>query len=80
MSTLNPERPALLPHYLSTACHHGHHDQCRRICKYCPETCLCKCHGLRPAMHVGGTVVERQRESSPAERGEPIPYPPEPLV
>ena len=79
--------------YVSTSCFHGHHDQCRRICKYCPALCLCKCHGLQPSMHVGGVVIPpdttiviegcavrpsqdtipvRQRESSPAERGEPV--------
>jgi len=64
------------PHtYLSTACYHGHHDMCRRICKYCPALCLCKCHGLYPTMHEGVGI----RPKSAAELGEPIGPPPEPL-
>lgn len=54
--------------YLSTACYHGHHDSCRRLCKYCPASCLCKCHGLYPSMEVGGSV----RPPSPEELGEPL--------
>jgi hypothetical protein len=61
------------PHqYLSTACFHGHHDQCRRICKWCPARCVCECHGLEPRMTVGGTIHESQREPSPEELGEPL--------
>jgi hypothetical protein len=33
-----------LRHYCSTACHHELHDQCRRTCKFCAETCRCECH------------------------------------
>ena len=32
-------------HYHSTACHHGFHDRCRKVCKFCPERCGCECHG-----------------------------------
>ena len=53
-------------HYLSTACYHDIHSACRLICKYCPEKCLCKCHGLHPQMEIGGTV----RPPSPEELGE----------
>ena len=28
--------------YLSTACEHGLHDQCRRFCKWCPSLCNCR--------------------------------------
>lgn len=31
--------------YVSTACHHGLHDQCRRRCKFCEIACSCPCHG-----------------------------------
>lgn len=55
--------------YMSTSCYHGHHDLCRLICKYCPAKCLCKCHGLMPAMYEGpGTA----RPTSAAERSEPL--------
>jgi hypothetical protein len=30
--------------YTSTACLHGHHDQCRQACKFCQSTCRCSCH------------------------------------
>lgn len=29
--------------YLSTACLHEQHDQCRRSCKFCPAECSCDC-------------------------------------
>lgn len=33
------------PHdYLSTACYHDLHDQCRKTCKFCFEKCKCPCH------------------------------------
>lgn len=34
-------------HYISTACQHGLHEQCRRSCKFCGAICACgKCvHG-----------------------------------
>lgn len=31
-------------HYLSTACHHGKHDACRQVCKFCESACECSCH------------------------------------
>lgn len=31
-------------HYLSTACVHGLHSRCRRLCKWCDVECLCLCH------------------------------------
>jgi hypothetical protein len=38
------------PHaFLSTACHHGHHAICHRICTFCPALCECRCHGVRSA-------------------------------
>ena len=35
--------------YLSTACWHGVHTRCRSECKFGGETCVCECHGERPA-------------------------------
>jgi hypothetical protein len=38
-------RPFTFEHdYVSTACQHRQHTDCRRICKYCPALCLCVCH------------------------------------
>jgi hypothetical protein len=34
--------------YLSTACHHGLHDRCRKECKFCAVRCLCSCHKPQP--------------------------------
>lgn len=31
-------------HYLSTACLHGKHGECRLVCKYCKAPCRCNCH------------------------------------
>lgn len=61
-------KPPAEHHYLSTACFHGHHDRCRRICKYCSALCECACHGLYPTMEVAGTV----RPTSAEELGEPL--------
>jgi hypothetical protein len=30
--------------YMSTACHHGLHRDCRRTCKFCTSKCRCHCH------------------------------------
>lgn len=30
--------------YLSTACYHGLHRDCRKICKFCEANCRCSCH------------------------------------
>jgi hypothetical protein len=30
--------------YLSTACSHNRHDQCRERCKFCQVACICGCH------------------------------------
>jgi hypothetical protein len=30
--------------YLSTACHHELHDECRKQCKFCEVDCVCDCH------------------------------------
>ena len=30
--------------YLSTACVHKQHAECRVTCKFCPAQCVCVCH------------------------------------
>jgi hypothetical protein len=30
--------------YLSTACLHEVHTECRRTCKFCDSQCVCDCH------------------------------------
>lgn len=30
--------------YVSTACVHDEHGQCRRTCKFCERPCRCACH------------------------------------
>lgn len=30
--------------YVSTACLHDRHDDCRLICKWCDAPCNCRCH------------------------------------
>lgn len=29
--------------YLSTACLHEQHAECRQVCKFCPKSCECEC-------------------------------------
>ncbi|GAA0639441.1 hypothetical protein GCM10009547_49460 [Sporichthya brevicatena] len=31
-------------YYLSTACRHEVHGQCRRTCAFCDAACVCFCH------------------------------------
>jgi len=39
------EEHAKAPHaYVSTACTHLRHEQCRRTCKFCGTPCQCPCH------------------------------------
>lgn len=41
------DNPALLfiPHtYVSTACQHLQHEECRKDCKFCQTVCICPCH------------------------------------
>lgn len=35
--------------YLSTACMHGVHGECRKNCRYCGEDCQCPCHPHEPS-------------------------------
>jgi hypothetical protein len=34
----------MIHRYVSTACQHDVHDQCRRTCKFCSVACSCPCH------------------------------------
>jgi hypothetical protein len=44
-----PGDVAEAPHdYLSTACHHRRHSECRLVCKFCPAGCRCDCHRAVP--------------------------------
>lgn len=38
-----PVRPDGSHHYVSTACTHGDHERCWRVCKFCPAECACDC-------------------------------------
>lgn len=39
------EEQRTMPHaYISTACQHLRHQECRRECKFCSATCQCPCH------------------------------------
>jgi hypothetical protein len=33
--------------YLSTACFHLRHAECRKQCKFCNIRCLCECHRVQ---------------------------------
>lgn len=35
-------------HYVSTACQHDLHEQCREDCKFCARPCACPHHGITP--------------------------------
>lgn len=41
-----PKTPEQVEHgvYLSTACWHDLHTECRLTCKYCELPCFCHCH------------------------------------
>lgn len=45
-------------HYVSTACHHMLHDQCRLTCKYCPtpNPCKCPCHDFKDSNTLTGAL------------------------
>jgi uncharacterized protein YuzE len=42
-----PDLHCLIHEYLSTACWHEVHDECRRTCKFCDKPCACDCHAAR---------------------------------
>lgn len=33
--------------YVSTACVHEKHEECRKACKFCGGACRCSCHAVR---------------------------------
>jgi hypothetical protein len=47
--------------YLSTACIHDQHDNCRLVCKFCHTVCLCKCHWIVKPMVVQRLLVEERQ-------------------
>jgi hypothetical protein len=38
--------------YVSTACQHGRHEECRNRCKFCSVGCLCLCHGVSGSVNL----------------------------
>lgn len=72
--------------YVSTACYHALHDQCRRVCKFCPAECGCECHDAElarpapsPADEFTATIAEAARinpEHSCGERCNHAEWPP----
>lgn len=42
-----PEPEFPVHDYVSTACIHDVHGQCRVTCKFCPSRCRCACHAGR---------------------------------
>lgn len=40
----SPELHRPVHDYVSTACVHEEHGQCRVTCKFCPSECRCACH------------------------------------
>jgi hypothetical protein len=69
------------PHYTSTYCIHGLHDQCRRTCKTCGSACRCSvgdCLCNSPVEWVelneaGQTYVDEHPEVPIPPEAEPIP-------
>lgn len=56
--------------YVSTACHHKLHDDCRKTCKFCTAKCTCKCH--KPASVVAQPAASGCRDLTvPEPAGEP---------
>lgn len=47
--------------YISTACHHGEHDECRQECKFCPAACDCVCHQPAPPKPASLLLLELYR-------------------
>lgn len=72
----NQDQSALSEHdYLSTACHHGLHQRCRKTCKFCETECRCSCHRAALSEGVGsgaGETAPRQGESLGRGRGNPL--------
>lgn len=50
------------PHvYLSTACYHNFHGECRQTCKFCPSPCSCECHKEKPSSEVRNPLMEHDK-------------------
>lgn len=53
-----PDPPVARPqdhYYVSTACHHDRHGECRYVCKFCGAECMCICThtgGVQASEHV----------------------------
>lgn len=43
-SSAENDLAATWPHYFSTYCIHGQHEDCRLACKVCGSACRCACH------------------------------------
>ena len=50
--------------YLSTACYHGNHGQCRKTCKFCSTVCKCSCHISEDATKARESGAQDQTEWS----------------
>lgn len=55
--------------YLSTACLHGNHAECRVVCKFCSAECRCDCGHTGSGEVRGNTPISQEcgREPSSAE-------------
>lgn len=55
---MSMENRSAEPHdYLSTACLHDRHDECRRTCKFCEVACKCRCEHRGAEVHPGKSSV-----------------------
>lgn len=52
--------------YYSSACHHGRHSDCRHLCRYCGEPCICNCHRLQD---LSEAFSEEEPDTLPETRG-----------
>jgi hypothetical protein len=60
VSPVAPKEPTTdIPNhrYISTACQHGLHEQCRLTCKFCQSPCQCDCKYVGHKSVVGGDSV-----------------------
>lgn len=63
--------------YLSTACHHQRHGECRHVCKFCTVACRCDCHheatssvgGWEPTSKQTAPPLVGERQYCPAHEG-----------
>lgn len=52
--------------YVSTACQHDLHKECRRECKFCDARCLCPCHRNARERN-DDALAERRRPGEPLD-------------